>query len=119
MRPEFFQLFVQSETGRLGGDFKKHAAGFAKINGMKIDAIDYWGHIVAEIDEMFAPLELFVIVLCAKGNMMHRTSRDSAHPRVGQTKQVNDSARRRVIRRRKAKSGSRFIDQTITETVGE
>jgi len=32
MRAEFFQLFVQSETGRLSGDFKEHAAGLAEIN---------------------------------------------------------------------------------------
>src|SRR5439155_23563555 len=119
MRTEFFQLFVQSKAGWLGRDLKKHAAGFAEINGMKVSAIDHWRHVVAKIDEMFAPLELFVIVHRAKRNMMHRTRSDPAHPRVGQTKQVNDSARRRVVRRGKAKTVSRLLDQTIAETVGE
>src|SRR5436190_22830602 len=119
MRTEFFQLFVQSKTGWLGRDFKKHAAGFAEINGMKIRTINYWRHVVAKIDEMFAPLELFGLVPRAKRNMMHRTRSDSPHPCVRQTKQINDSARCSVIRRDKAKPVSRFLDQTITETVGE
>src|SRR5882724_1982353 len=119
MRTEFFQLFIKSETGRLGRDFKKHAAGFAEINGMKIGAIDHWRHVITKVDEMFAPLELFVLVLGAECNVMHRARRDLAHPRVGQTKQVDDSARRRVVRRGKPKSVSRFLDQTIAETVGE
>src|SRR5438034_4086261 len=119
MRTEFFQLFVQSKTGWLGRDLKKHAAGFTEINRMKIRAINYWRHVVAKIGEMFAPLELFGLVLRAKRNMMHRTRGDSPHPCVRQTKQVNDSARRRVVRRGKAKSVSRLLDQTKTETAGE
>ena len=71
MRTEFFQLLVQSKTWWLGRDLKEHAAGFAEINGMKIGAIDHWRHVVAKIDEMFAPLELFVIVLRAKRDVMH------------------------------------------------
>jgi hypothetical protein len=103
MRAEFFQLFIESETGRLGRDFKKHAAGFTEINRMKIGAIDDWRDIVAKIDQMFAPLELFVLILCAKRDVMHRPRSDAAHSRIGQTKQVNDSARRRLIRRGKPK----------------
>src|SRR5881397_2613400 len=113
MCAELFKLFVQSEAGRLSRDFKKHATGFAEIDGMKIDAIHHRRDIVAEIDEMLAPLELFGVVLCAKRNMMHRTGGDASHPGVGQTKQVNDSSRRRVIRRCKAKSISGFVNQTI------
>src|SRR5438046_10761705 len=119
MRTDFFQLFGQSKTGWLGRDFKKHAAGFAEINGMKIRAIDNRRHVVAKIDEKFAPLELFGLVLRAKRYVMHRTRGDSAHSCVRQTKQVNDSARRRVVRRGKAKSVSRLLDQPIAETVGE
>src|SRR5580765_2130422 len=119
MRTEFLQLFVQSKTGWLGRDLKKHAAGFAEINGIKIRAINYWRHVVAKIDEMFAPLELFGLVLRAKRNMMHRTRSDSPHRCVRQTKQIDDSAWCSVIRRHKAKSVSRLLDQTKTETVGE
>src|SRR5439155_26371347 len=113
MRTEFFQLFVQSKAGWLGRDLKKHAAGFAEINGMKVSAIDHWRHVVAKIDEMFAPLELFVIVHRAKRNMMHRTGCDLAHPRVGQTKQVNDSARRRLVHPSTANRVSSLLDQKI------
>jgi len=119
MCAELFELFVQSEAGRLSRDFKKHATRFAEIDGMKIDAIHHRRDIVAEIDEMLAPLELFGIVLCAKRNMMHRTGGDAPHPGVRQTEQVNDSARRGVIRRCKAKSISGFVDQTIAEVLGE
>ena len=71
MRAEFVQFFVQRKTGRLSRDFKQHAAGFAEINGMKISAIDYWRDVVAKIDEMLAPLELFRLVLRSKRNVMH------------------------------------------------
>src|SRR5213078_4238466 len=106
MRTEFFQFLVQGKTGWLRRDFEKHAAGFAKINRMKIRAVDHWRHVVPEIDQMFAPLELFVLVLGSKRNVMHRTRRDPTHSRVRQTKQVNDSARRRLVRRGKPKSVS-------------
>ena len=71
MRAEFVQFFVQRETGRLSRDFKQHAAGFAEVNGMKVSAIDYWRDVVAKIDEMLAPLELFRLVLRSKRNVMH------------------------------------------------
>src|SRR6476620_4040755 len=106
MRTEFFRLFIESKTGWFGRDFKKHAAGFAKINRMKIRAIDYWRHVVAKVDQMFAPLELFVFVLHAKCDVMHRTCRDPPQPGVRQTKQINNSARRRLVRRGKPKSVS-------------
>src|SRR2546423_1327533 len=117
MRAELLQCFVQSEPRRLGRDFKKHAAGFAEINGMKIGAIDYWRDVVAAVDEMCAPLKLFVLVLCAKRNVMHRTSRDPTHSCVGQTKQIDYSAGRRVVWRDKAKSVSRFLNQAIAESI--
>ena len=71
MCAEFVQFFIQRKTGRLGRDFKQHAAGFAEINGMKISAIDYWRDVVAKIDKMLAPLELFGLVLRSKRNVMH------------------------------------------------
>src|SRR5437667_7082268 len=119
MRTAFFQFCGQSKTGWLGRDLKKHAAGFAEINRMKIRAIDHRRHVVPKIDETFAPLELFGLVLCAKRNMMHRTRSDAAHTCVGQAKQVNDSAGCRVVWRGKPKSVARFLEQTIAETVGE
>ena len=38
---------------------------------MEISAIDHGCHVVAKIDEMLAPLELFGLVLCSKGNVMY------------------------------------------------
>src|SRR5689334_9265446 len=98
MRAELFKLFIQSEAGRLGRDLKKHAAGFAEINGMKIRAIDHWRHVVAELDELLAPLELFGLILRAERNMMHRTRRYAPHPGVGHAEQINYSAGCRVVR---------------------
>src|SRR5262249_31197876 len=115
MHAEFLQFFVQCKTGWLSSDFEQHAAGFTEINGMKIIAIDHRRDIVTEIDEMLAPLELFGVVLRSKSNVMHRTGRDAAHRGVGLTKQVNDSARRRIVRRDKAKTILRLINQTVAE----
>src|SRR6266481_5273891 len=98
MLTKFFHLLVQGETGRLGRNLEENATGLSEINRMKISPIDHWRRIVAEIDEMLAPLELFGIVLCAKRNMMNRTGGDASRSGVGQTKQVNDSARRRIVR---------------------
>src|SRR5215510_8995404 len=110
MRAEFFQFFVQSKAGRLSRDFKEHAAGFTEIDGMKVSAIDYRCDVVAKVNEMFAPLKLFGVVLCAKGDVMYRTGRDAAHSCVGQAKQINNSARSRVVLRGKPKSVPRFIN---------
>src|SRR5215831_19747216 len=115
MRTEFLQFFVQHETGWFSSDFEQHAAGLAEIDGMKISAIHHWRDVVAKIDEMLAPLELFGVVLRSKSNVMHRTGRDAAHPGVGLTKQVNDSARRRIVRRGKAKTILRLLNQTVAE----
>src|SRR5919106_5382598 len=119
MIAELFQFFVQSKTGRFGRDFKEHTAGLAEINGMKVNAIDYWCHVVTKSDQMFSPLELLGIVSRAKSNMMHRTRRDLPHPGIRQAKQINDSARWRVHRCAKAKAVSRFLDQKIAEAVRE
>src|SRR5262245_38373534 len=119
MRTEFLQFFVHCETRRLSRDFEQHSAGLAEINGMKIIAIHHRRDIVAKIDEMLAPLELFRVVLRSKGNMMYRTHRDSAHRSIGLAKQVNNSARCRVIRGAKAKPIARFLNQAIAEALGE
>src|SRR5437773_12033266 len=119
MRAEFLQFFVQRKTGWLGSDFEQHAAGLAEIDGMKISAIDHRRDVVAEIDEMLAPLELFGLVLRSKGNMMHRTGRDAAHRGVGLTKQVDNSARRRVVRGGESKPVARFVNQTIAKGFGQ
>src|SRR5262249_4557513 len=119
MRTKFLQFFVQRETGWLSSDFEQHAAGFAEIDGMKISAIDYRRDVVAEVDEMLAPLELFGLVLRAKSNVMHRTGGDATHRGVGLAKQVNDSAGRRLVRRGESKPVARFVDQRVAEGFGQ
>src|SRR5262249_33794675 len=119
MRTEFLDLLVQSKTGRLSRDFKQHAAGFAEIDRMKISAIDYRRDVVAKIDETLAPHELFGFVPRSKRNVMHRTRRDATHRGIWVTQQVDNSAWRRVIRRDKAESISRFISQTIAEALSK
>ena len=71
MCTEFVQFFIQHKTGGLGRDFEQHAAGFTEVNGMKISAVDHWRDVVAKINEMLAPPELFRLVLRSKGNVMH------------------------------------------------
>src|SRR5438552_3849707 len=98
MCAEFFQPLVQSKTWRLGRDFKKHAAWFAEIDGMKIRPIDHWGHVITKLDELLAPLQLFGFILRPERNMMHRTRSDPARPGVRHAEQINDSTRCRVVR---------------------
>src|SRR5262245_35226570 len=119
MHTKFFQFFVQSEAGRVSGDFKKDPAWFSEIDRMKISAIDYRRNVVAKVDETLAPLKLFGLIPCPKGNVMHRTGGDATHRSVWLTQQVNDSPYRRVVRREEAESISRFINQTIAEGLGE
>jgi len=92
MHAEFFHFLIQRETGRVSRDFKEYAAGFAEVNGVKISAIDYWGDVVAKIDQTLAPLELFALILRSKRNVMYRTGRDAAHRGVWLTQEVNSSA---------------------------
>ena len=119
MRTEFFDSLVQCKTRRLSRDFKENTAGFTEINGMKIRAIDYRRDVVAKVDETLAPLKLFGLIPCPKGNVMHRTGGDATHRSVWLAQQVNDPPYRRVIRREEAESISRFINQTIAEGLGE
>ena len=86
---------------------------------MKIRTIDHGRDVIAKINQMFPPFYLFGLVPRAKGNVMHRTRGNTPHPGVRQTKEVNDSAVRRVVLRTKAKAIARFSNQTIAETVGE
>jgi len=94
MCAEFFQFFVQSKTGRLGRNLEENATGLSEINRMKIGPIDHWRDVVAELDEMLAPLELFGFILRPERNVMYRSRRDPAHASVRQAKQINDSAGR-------------------------
>ena len=71
---------------------------------MKINAIYYWRHVVAEFDEMLAPLQLLGIVLRAEGDVMYRPGRHMSSPTVRHAKQINDSARPGFGRRDKAKT---------------
>src|SRR5213080_2593951 len=119
MRPKFFHFLVQRKARWLSRDFKQQAAGFAEINGMKISAIDYWRDIVAEIDEMLAPVELFGFVLRAKRNVMHRTGGNAPNRAVWLTQQVDNFARRRFVRGCKPKPVARFVNQTVAKTVRE
>ncbi len=106
MRTEFLQFFVQCKTGRVSRDFEQYATGLTEINRMKIIAIHHRRDVVAKIDEMLAPLELFGVVFRSKSNVMHRTGGDAARRGVGLIKQVNDSAGSRVVCRGKAKTDS-------------
>src|SRR5215469_9353881 len=109
MHAEFLQFFVQRKTRRLSRDFEQHAAGLTEIDGMKIIAIHHRRDVVAKIHETLAPLKLFGVVLRSKSNVMYRTGGDAAHRGVGLTKQVNDSAGRRIVRGGKAKPILRFV----------
>src|SRR5262245_63220128 len=115
MRAEFLQFFVYRKTGRLSCDFEQHTAGIAEINRMKIIAIHHRRDVIAKIDEMLAPLKLFGVVLRSKSNVMHRAGGDAADCGIGLTKQVNDSAGRRIVRRSKAKPILRLVNQTVAE----
>src|SRR5947207_14777477 len=103
MRTECLQFLVQSKAGRLSRDFEQHAAGITEINGMKVRAINYWRDVVAKIDEMRAPSELFRLILRSKRNVMHSTGRHAAHRGIGLTQQVRHSSGRRAGRGSKRK----------------
>src|SRR6266850_3627997 len=86
---------------------------------MKINAIDYRSNVVTKVDELFAPLKLLLFVTRAKRDVVHRPGRHTPNAEIRQAKQVNDSARRAIVTRCKAKPVSRFLDQTVTECVSE
>src|SRR6266550_5162793 len=119
MRAKLLQFFVQSKTGRLSRDFEEHATRFAKIDRVKINAIDYGRNVEIEIDQLFAPLKLLSFVTRAKGDVMHRPGSDTSGAGIRQTKQIDDSAWRSVVMRCEPKPVSRFLDQTVTKRVGE
>src|SRR5204863_8451642 len=86
MSAELFHFFVQSKTGMISSDLKKHAAGLTKVNGVKIGAIDHSGYVVIKFHKTVAPLQLLGLALGAKSNVMHRTGPDTARPCSRHTK---------------------------------
>src|ERR1700704_5160522 len=86
---------------------------------MKINAIDYRRNVVTKINELFAPLKLLLFVTRAKRDVMHRPGRYAPNAGIRQTKQINDSAQRAIVRRSEAKPVSRFFNQTVTKRVSE
>jgi len=65
-----FDRLIESESGRVRGEFEKHATGLAKINGVKIGAIQNWCHIQM-LRDFPAPLFLRRIVGGAKRDVMY------------------------------------------------
>jgi len=84
-----FELFGELQTfakmlGRLVDckprsfrrDFKQDPARLAKINGVKILAIDYRRDGETQIDKFLTPGELLLVIRRAKSDVMHRAGRD-------------------------------------------
>src|SRR4029450_12336025 len=86
---------------------------------MKINAIDYRGDVVTKINELLSPLKLVLFVTCAKRDVVHRPGCHTSNAGIRQTKQINDAARRAIVRGSEPKPVSRFLDQPVTECVSE
>src|SRR3981081_3660690 len=67
-----FDRFVYREAWTFGRNLKQDAAGLAKIDRMKIKAIDHWRNVDTELGQLFAPAQLFLVVRAAKRDVMHR-----------------------------------------------
>src|SRR5437660_1847231 len=86
---------------------------------MKINTIDYRSNVVTKGNELLSPLKLLLFVACAERNVMHRPGRHPPNAGIWHAKQVNDSPRRAIVTRCEPKPVSRFLYQTVTESVSE
>src|SRR5579885_262756 len=119
MGSKFFQIFIDRKTRLRGCNLKQHATGLAKVDGTKVGSINYRGDIVAEIEELSAPRQLFLFVARAKRDVVHRTGSDPPGLRVGQANQIDDSARRILVARNESEPITRCLNQTIAKHLGE
>ena len=67
---------VDCESRTVGCDLKQDPAGLAKINGVKILAIDYRRDGETQIDKFLTPGELLLVIRRTKSDVMHRAGRD-------------------------------------------
>src|ERR1700730_1056976 len=61
---------VSRETGTFSGDFEQNSTGLAKIDRMKIETVDHRRNMEPEVDQLFSPAQLLLIVRAAKCDVM-------------------------------------------------
>src|SRR4029077_10754381 len=64
--------FVRGKSRPLRRNFKQNSTRLAKIDGMKIKAVDHRRNVETELDQLFPPARLFLVVCATKRNVMHR-----------------------------------------------
>ena len=65
-------VFVDGETGTIGGELEEHAAGFAEVNRLEPKAIDHRGRLRAGTEKIVAHGKFLRVVRHARGKVMNR-----------------------------------------------
>src|SRR5438477_10972080 len=64
-------IFINGESGTIGGQFKKNATRFEEINGLEPKSIDHRGRARAVFHHALAHFELMRLIVDAPGDMMN------------------------------------------------
>ena len=97
MCAQFGGAFVCRETGRIGGDFKQHAAGFTKVNRAKIIALHNRTYVAAQRPHFGQPERLRRIVGNAPRDVMHDARRHASTLQIGPRQHVHATAGLRAV----------------------
>ena len=61
-----FLGFVHRKSRRVRRNLEQDPTGLAKVNRVKIDPVDDWGHVVSAADEIVSPCQLLLVAWRAK-----------------------------------------------------
>jgi hypothetical protein len=70
---EVFRGFVHGKSRRVRRNLEQDSTGLTKVNRVKIDPVDDWGHVVSAADEIVSPCQLLLVAWRAKRDVMHGT----------------------------------------------
>src|SRR6266702_8997292 len=89
MCSELLDWLIHREAWGIGGDLKKDASRFAKVNRVEVLAIHHRSDIEVEASQSLAPRLLLLISGRSPSHVMNRSSRNQSAPELRRTADIN------------------------------
>src|SRR6266567_6663830 len=89
MCSQLLYWLVYREAWGIGGDLKKDASRFAKVNRVEVLAIHHRSDIEVETSQSLAPRLLLLIIRRSPCHMMDRSSGNKSAPKFRSTSYIN------------------------------
>src|SRR6266516_6974349 len=89
MCSQLLDWLIHREAWGIGGDLKKDASRFAKVNRVEVLAIHHRSDIEVEASQSLAPRLLLLISGRSPSHVMNRSSRNQSAPELRRTADIN------------------------------